>query len=421
MFRAGLLVLAVAFASCSAKSETEVLSSVGIVEYGETRGDEFVFGLSRVDQQFRFDLDAVQDFNALLEVLQASSDTGRSMRIVYDARSGRFGPGGMLPTYDVRSVEYDGTTIRLWRPHRLDVTSKATGESALARGLAYYSSSLPAEAIPALEEALTSATLRPQLQALALKVHGNALKDAVWVEHEFADDAVDRQLVRALDDFRRWSRLEPRNHEAQLAIGLVLRDLGAYEEAIEIFRRLLAEWPEQGTRLATRIGATFRIMGDYPRALATLDEFAAGEEPPLGMMFHYHRGWILNLMGRHEEAVREFNLGLGTQPDYGGAFEQRACAYAQLGRLEEALADRRRADDFDAEFFADSRVTPAVAHDLAWAKSVIATLVAAIAAGDSTPDAAPCAGAWQYGEVKRIRSRYLPDADAGDAPAIDAG
>jgi tetratricopeptide (TPR) repeat protein len=161
-------------------------------------------------------------------------------------------------------------------------------------------------------------------------------------------------------------------------------------------------------------------MGDFARALATLNEFATGEEPPFGMMFNYHRGWILNLMGRHEEALRKLDEGLETQPDYGGAFEQRACAYARLGRLEEALADHRQADELNAAFFGDALVTPAVAHDRAWARSVNAAFEAAIAAGNTGPIAAPCEGAWKHGEVKRTRSRLLPKAAADSSSAIDA-
>lgn len=398
-----------------------MLASVGIVDYGELRGGEFVFGLQRIDQRFRLDPDAVPEFDALFEALQASSDTGRSMRVVFDARSGRFAFDSTLPSYAVHSMEYDGANFEVRRAVRLGVGSENASESALARGLAYYSSGSPAEAMPALEEALATTGLKPQLRALALKVHGHSLMDAVWQVHEVADDADDWQLVRALDDFRRWAALEPGNREAQLAIGLALRDLGAYDEAILIFEKLIPEWPEQRIRLVTRIGATYRIMGDYPRALATLNEFAVGEEPPLGMMFHYHRGWILNLMGRHEEALHEFNQGFESQPDFAGAFEQRACAYAQLGRLEDALEDRRRADDLDTVFFADSRVTPAIAHDRAWAESVNAGLEAAIAAETNAPSyAVPCNGSWRYGEVKRTRSPHLPDADADNASATDA-
>jgi hypothetical protein len=112
MTRLGLLVLAVTFASCSAKSETESLTSV---DYGEPRGVEFVFGLQRIDARFRLEPDAVVDFDALFNALQSSSDTGRSMRVIYDARSGRFEPESALPSYDVHSIEYDGDTFEVQR------------------------------------------------------------------------------------------------------------------------------------------------------------------------------------------------------------------------------------------------------------------------------------------------------------------
>lgn len=405
-----VLALAALAAGCSAEPEAQVetLASVGIVEYGEPEGDDFVFGLVRIDQRFRLDPDAVPDFDALFEALQSSSDRGRSLRVIFDVDSGRFDRDDTLPSYRVHRVEYDGSAFDVWRGYRKHVDEPPLSESSLALGLAYYGSGMSTQALPALEKALAAAGLRPHLRALALKTHGNALLDNVWEQHEVADDADDKQLVRALDDFKQWSALEPKNHEAQLAIGLALRDLGAYEEAIGIFKYLIPIWPEQQPRLVTRIAATYRIMGDFPRAIATIDEFTAGEEPPFGMMLHYHRGWILNLMGRYEEALHEFNEGFKSQPDFSGAFDRRACAYAQLGRLEEALSDRRRADELDETLFAEPLRTPGYEFNRARAKSVNAALEAAIEAGSNAPNAAPCEEFWSHGERKRARSRLLP-------------
>jgi tetratricopeptide (TPR) repeat protein len=134
------------------------------------------------------------------------------------------------------------------------------------------------------------------------------------------------------------------------------------------------------------------------------------------MMFHYHRGWTLNLLGRYEEAVAEFTEGLKTQPDYQGAFDRRACAYARLGRLPEALADRQRADAEMDSIWSDARRMPSAEHDRAWAEGVVKALEAAIARGSNEPMSVPCEGSWDYGEKRRERSSFLPMPKAATEP-----
>jgi tetratricopeptide (TPR) repeat protein len=126
------------------------------------------------------------------------------------------------------------------------------------------------------------------------------------------------------------------------------------------------------------------------------------------MMFHYHRGWTLNRLGRYEEAIAEFDEGLKTQPDYPGAFDRRACAYAMLGRLPEALADRQRANAEMSDFWSRPNQSPVSRHDRRWAEDVVKALEAAIASGSQEPMSAPCEGSWDYGEARRERSKFLP-------------
>jgi len=279
MRRLEFFALAVFAAGCSAEPEpqTETLASVGIVDYGEPEGVDFIFGLTRIDQRFRLNPDAVPDFDVLFEAFQSSSDTGRSMRVIFDVASGRFDRDDTVPSYRVHRVEYDGAAFDVWRGYRKRVDDPPAAESSLARGVAYYSSGSPDRAVPALEEA--------------------------------PDETGDRQLLRALDDFRQWSALEPENLEAQLAVGLALRGLGAYDEAIEIFSKLIPAWPEERVRLVTRIGSTYRIMEDFPRALATLDrradklnnEFFA-DIPPTPAIEH-DRAWALSVGAALEAAI----------------------------------------------------------------------------------------------------------------------
>jgi tetratricopeptide (TPR) repeat protein len=426
MHRLCALWLAGLVAGCSTvnhgTSPAETISTVGIVDYGEFDDSETWFSLYGIDQGFVVEAATVPDMDALTGALKSSNETGRGVRVTFDVQSGVFerGSRGSNPTYVVRSIEYDGTIIRGMSGPRSTGTQPQPAETALARGVAYAGGFEFERAVPFLDQALSDAGLPPELKALAHNIRGHALIDSAWDTHQEATDAVDRQLMRALADFTEWADLEPGNPEARLAVGLALRDLGDYERAIAIFRAMIPAWPEQRIRLVTRIGATYRILGDYDRALGVLDELVAREGPQPGMMFHYHRGWTLNLMGRYEEAIKEFNEGFESQSDYSGAFGQRACSFARLGRLEEALADRRMADKLMESNLRGTGVTPAREHDRAWSRAVIATLEAAIASGSKEPNAAPCEGDWNYGDRKRERSRLLPDTDSLATPVINA-
>lgn len=424
MLRSAFAALVLLAAGCSATGSLRdtdgLLTTVGIVEYGEPEGDEFRFNLAQIEQQFVVAPTMVPDMDALYDALESSGETGRSIRVTFDVASGSFEPGSTLPSYTVRQVEYDGRPIAGMKGSRQVVTQSPPAETALARAVAFHGAGQSDRALPILDRALEGGSLRPELLALALNTRGNLLFDTAWDSSDEPTEAVDRQLIRALDDFRRWTGMEPDSFDARSAMGLTLRDLGAYEEAIAVFQEQLSRWPDRELRLVTRIGATYRVMGDYERALGVLDDLVDREGPQVGMMFHYHRGWTLNMLGRYEEAIAEFAEGLTTQPDYNGVFMRRACSYARLGRLEEALADRRRATDLKAGYPTSDHSTKANLHDRDWERSVVASLEAGIASGSREPNSAPCEGYWTYGEKKRDRSRLLPVSNGGDSPAINA-
>lgn len=397
-------------AAASCESQGSTLTSIGIVVDGRIDNSEIWFELARIDQRFVLDTAKVPDAEAFFEVLQDSADTGRSVIVAFDPGSGYFDAGAAIPRYVVRSIEYDGKTIQGMKGARRMHRAVAATEAALAHGVALYMGNRYDQAVPELDRALSDERLRPPLKALAFKTRGYALSENIWATRMDLTEDDDRRLIRALGDFRAWATIEPDSMDAQSSIASTLRDLGAYDEALGIFRENQRRWPEQGIRGATRVGATYRILGDYEKALAVLDDLVTREGPQEGMMFHYHRGWTLNLLGRYEEAIGAFTEGLNTQPDYSYAFVRRACSYAMLGRLEEALADHRRADAEHEIVWRDSPPTPATLHDRRWSEGVAAALEAAIASGSKDPLPAPCEGAWHYGETKRDRSRLLPPA-----------
>jgi len=404
-------ILLAALSGCDPANDSQApsqnLTSTGIVTSGSMNHGEYWFELDRVDQRFVFDTSATEDPAALIRALEVSNKSGRSVAVTFDLDSGSFNGSYDTPSYVVRSVDYRGKTLSGMTGQRKRGNSGSPAESELARGVALYNGGLMMEATPSLDKALSDKKLTTSLQGLALKTRGNATINSIWSQRDQLSEDDDKAFVRALADFRAWAALEPNNPDAQYAIGLLLRDLGAYEEAIETFQSIARRWPDEQFWPAIRIGATHRILGHYDNALAALDDLAAREGPQSGMAYYYHRGWTLLKMERYQEAIESLTQGLKDQPDYFWANVHRACAYAQLGQLTDALADERRALA-ELKGMSDHEIrTPALDHNQAWLNKVARQLEAAITKSDMAPMPAPCTGPWNRGDAMREKSHFL--------------
>lgn len=87
-----------------------------------------------------------------------------------------------------------------------------------------------------------------------------------------------------------------------------------------------------------------REAGRLEQSLAAIHQARAMEQQrgELSMPVQYHLGWTLQEMGRHEEAVEAFTLGLPAQPDFSGVYYRRGLSYEVLGEKEQARADFER-------------------------------------------------------------------------------
>ena len=116
----------------------------------------------------------------------------------------------------------------------------------------------------------------------------------------------------------------------------------------------------------------------------------------------------LTELGRTREAIDEITMGLPFQPDYGWAFQVRACALAREGRLREALDDQQRLVSILSEDSQGVRLTPHMEFDQRRAAEVARELSAAMAEHPDAKIDAPCKGYWDTGDERRARSALLP-------------
>ncbi len=116
-------------------------------------------------------------------------------------------------------------------------------------------------------------------------------------------------------------------------------EAGRYQEAAEMYRKLIAEDPEDAS-LRTSLAGTLGALGRYDEAMAELDR--AVELDPLNVEAYHNRAVIFERRGAPERAVEEYRTVLRYQPQYEPS--QRA-----LVRLTGRLAVREPSDQAEQQ------------------------------------------------------------------------
>ena len=62
-------------------------------------------------------------------------------------------------------------------------------------------------------------------------------------------------------------------------------------------------------------------------------------EEHASMMTQYHLGQTYHQLGKYEQAIEEYTLGIPAQPDFSFAYYRRGLAYHALGQIDNAKAD----------------------------------------------------------------------------------
>jgi CHAT domain-containing protein/Flp pilus assembly protein TadD len=156
-------------------------------------------------------------------------------------------------------------------------------------------------------------------------------------------------FLGALASYDQALHFKPDDHKAWGNRGLVLKNLGRYEEAIASFEKTLQFQPNDHIAWLCRGAVLCDCLGRYGKAIASFDQ-ALHSKPD------YHEAWcnrgfaLVNL-GRYEEAIASFDQTVHIKPDYYYAWLSRGIGLVNLGRYEEAIASFDQAlhikPDFD--------------------------------------------------------------------------
>jgi len=367
----------------------------------------FQFGRQR---RFLVPRDSTPDSKGVVAALKHARKSNGSVSASYDPASGQVDAGGRI-TFLVRRLTYDGRTIEGSHAPGIAPEPRSPQEAAgrdLARAMAFRDQGRSADAHDAVRRALESGSLDPRLRE-------SAFRSRAVVTAELAHDLglerrteADELLVESLLALRGALALSPGDRSLVQGVGDVLVRLGAYEEGLRWFEAAAKAQPDDTYWPTMNMSIALRSVGRPEQALAALDALAARQGPQDGMAFHYHRGWTLSDLGRHEEAIAEYTAGLKSQPDYEWGLIKRACSAATLGRLRAALADQEQAVTLNEKTVETSPGRVSFAFNLARAKAVRDILRAAVASESTAAMPDLCSGYWPADGERRARSSLLP-------------
>lgn len=386
----------------------------GVWDLGSDRGVTwFQFGRQRVFQI----PGASREAKA---ALKASQKSHISVFAAYDPDSGRVDADGRL-TFVVRRLTYGGRSIEGAPATPLPATTE-TREilgRAVARSSALRDEGRLEDAHAMVRAVLASGPMERRLHEAALRslvATASELAHELGLEQRAEADVLRMEAYRALEGVR---VLAPGDRGVASAMAHVLSELGAYDAALAVFRELAQSDPENAYWPILNGSIVQRLLGRPEEALSSLDAFAVANGPQSGMAFHYHRGWTLAALGRHEAAIEAFTLGLTDQPDFPWALAKRACSEAALGRLRAALADQERAVRLIEEAVPTSSGRKAAEFNLNRARAVRDELRAGVAKDETATLSGLCAGYWPIDEEPRPRSPLLPsELVSHRAPAL---
>lgn len=408
IFVAGMVGTAPAQSEDSPAQQRRIFQDYGWVTEPLEEDGSLWLSLWEPHIRYRIDRQPEAKLRPLLFLIGQANDGHRAVTIRYDGTKGRLNSKTGTLDYPLCAILFDDL---IFEPtHRCsDQPAKAMPgpEAALLLARAYVN----VEDYRRAQQLLARNDFPDDLPfgKLLLRTRALAALGVAALEARRSPEA-DRFTAAALADYRALGEIEPDDVEHQFAIGNVLEELGGYAEARAVYERILTKWPEEDFRVAVRFGALHRINGEYEQALDALNQLVARNGPQEGMKFHYHRGWTLSLLGRFDEAIRDLSEGLKTQPDYAWAYLRRACTYAGIARLAEALADAQEANRIIAGMPAGP-TSQLLREDVARAEALRARLEAALAAGDAKPATDACRGPeWESYEKPRPRSPLLPPA-----------
>jgi len=155
------------------------------------------------------------------------------------------------------------------------------------------------------------------------------------------------QHARAIADFGRALRLDPRNTQALFQRGMAHYERAAYQAAVQDFAAALAADPQHNLAQRWRDDALAMVLADFEDNLAQVDAMIA--EAPGDASLLNNRCWLRATHGRDLDlALADCSAALRIEPSSAAVLDSRGLAHYKSGAFEAALADYDAALAIDA-------------------------------------------------------------------------
>ena len=140
--------------------------------------------------------------------------------------------------------------------------------------------------------------------------------------------------------YRRVLGMEPRQFDALHLLGVIERQLGNSQRAVELIGQAIGINPDQAGAHCN-LGAALQDIGQSERALESYER-AVQLDPNYALAFS-NRGNALRQLGRLDEALQSYQRAISLKPNYSEALCNRAIALTGAGRWEEARVSAEQA------------------------------------------------------------------------------
>lgn len=114
-----------------------------------------------------------------------------------------------------------------------------------------------------------------------------------------------------------------------------------YESAISFLNLAIRHNPSDGAAYNDRALCVIELNGKEENALSDFDQ-GIEAEPDYASVYH-NKGWYLNKLKRHQEAIPYLEKALTLEPGRAVTYENLADTYFNLGETKKALEAYRRA------------------------------------------------------------------------------
>ncbi|OPX69939.1 MAG: lipoprotein NlpI [Methanoregulaceae archaeon PtaB.Bin056] len=159
-------------------------------------------------------------------------------------------------------------------------------------------------------------------------------EDANTVYQQALDLYYQQKLDDALVTCERALLLNPKSSSSWVLKGLILDDLGRYQEALNAYDEAITLKPNSHIAYNNK-GNTLKHMVRYDEALEAYDQSL--KINPSYTTAYYNKGNLLSLIGRYNDAIKSLDSALSYDPHYADAWYAKGLVYQKMTKHQDAI------------------------------------------------------------------------------------